>query len=226
MKSLESESVSSNANAAPTELFGHRAMLASAGVGFAIGVVLALAAAPLLSAISSHKPKGAAPIPTPVPLSLAQIRTRVSQLTDSALGFFATNGKHRVEIVTLVPDVEIRPPIFQPEPPIFDAKIQFGLEPNAVSTSIQIGGAETDCFLILKALYAHNLPLNDIELVGTFQFPSGKYPVVTLRAGSDPFVESKFASWKSLSRNNTKKVWLELTPHWISRTFKQYVPKP
>jgi hypothetical protein len=206
-------------------MFGHRAMLASAGVGFAIGVVLTLAASPLLSAISSHKHRNAAPISTPVPLSLAQVQARVGQLTDSALSF-AYNGKHRVESITLVPDVEIRAPVFQqPRSPLYDAKIQFGLNPNLASTSIQIGGAETDCFMILKALYSHNLPLNDIELLGTFQFPSEKHRVAALRAASDPFVQSKFA-WKSLSRSDTKKVWLNLTPHWISRAFRQYVPKP
>jgi hypothetical protein len=206
----------------PQERFGHRAMLMAAAVGFAVGVVITLAASPLLSALSSNKHKHTA-LPTPVAMTQQQVQQQVHQLTDSALSFYYL-GKHRVQSVSVVPDVEQAPPLLQ-QPVIYDARIQFGLNPNPAGTKFQIGGAESDCFLVLKALYSHNLPLNDIDLLGTFTFPNRRSMQVVLHAGSNPYVESKFAPWKSLPRTKTLKVWEALAPHWISRKFQQYVPK-
>lgn len=160
-------------------------------------------------------------MPTAVVLPAAQIKSMIRKLSDEALSFSYT-GKQRVQLVSLVSDVDEEG--YAQGPRLYDARIEFALNPNPAGSRFQVGGAESDCFLVLKALYSHDLPLQYVELIGTFHSSGGR--VHGLRAGSSPFVESKFAPWKSLARTETKDVWTYLTPHWISRAFKRYALKP
>src|SRR5581483_5724864 len=190
------------------ERFSHRAMLGAVVSGFTIGVIITLAAYPLLTNHSKKSGNGQSPLPTPVVMSAAQVRTNIRDLSDQAL-VLSPLGKHRLLSVSLVADVDQSQ--YLQGPRMYDARIRFTLNPNPVSSHIQVGSAESDCFLLLKNLYSHDLPLQNIELIGTF--PHEGRLATGLRAGSGLFVESKFAPWKSLSRTETKAVWTNLSPH-------------
>ena len=225
MATIESGRVDAVSADEQVHTFGHRAMLVAAGTGFAIGVVVTLAFSPLWSAVSSHHNASGTVAPTPIPLSRSQVLARTTQLANAALGMYYSTGKQRLQNVTIIPDTGGNPNVGE-LPVAYDAQITFLLNPNAAGTKYQVGGAESDTFLVLKGLYAHGLPLNDISLTGIFQFPKQKHASVALRAGSTSVIESKFASWKSLSRSDYKRVWAALRPHWMSPAFQVYVPKP
>jgi len=198
-------------------------MLVSAGVGFAIGVLVTAAFAPLMNAVSHHKPGTPTAGPTPVALTEGQLQAKVTQLADSALLGYAASGQHRVERVALTPGYQPgRPPIG--EATLYNVALTFGLNSNEISPTIQTLGVKIDCFLVLKALYTHDLPLNNVELFGTFRFPHRAHNSTVMVAGSSLYVESRF-SWKSISPpSDTKRVWANLSPNWIAKRFQQYVP--
>lgn len=212
----------------PEPRFGPRAMLVSALVGFAIGVLLTVAFSPLLS-LAHHHNAAHFITPTPLPLSRNEVLVRTRQLADQALSYEFNGKPHRLLAVSLSPAIRINPGRF-PLPTgmtfVYNAVLTFVLNPNFVGVHFQILGAENDCLLFLKELYTHQLPLNDIELNGIFQFPGARNASVVMRAGSNSAIESKLAPWKSVSpQNNLQRVWNSLRPHFISERYRHYVPR-
>jgi hypothetical protein len=203
--------------------FGHRAILTAAAVGFGIGVILTLAISPLISTLSHNKTAGNKILPTPIPLSRSHVLATTTQLASNALGKVAQTGGPRLESVTLTPDSQIN--LSQPSEPVaYDAAITYRMESNAAGGPSQVGGAKADCFLLLRSLYTHNLPLNRIQLIGTWQFSKHGNSTVVMRAGSDPLIESHFAPWQSAARSQYKGLWHALKPHWIANSFQSYPP--
>jgi len=203
--------------------FGPRAMLLSAAAGCAIGVTVTLAFAPL--AMNHHgrsTPTPGATATSIVPaLAEGIVRSKTHQLADAALGLSGV-GKHRLERVEITPATGPSP--FHTSPIVWDETIVFRPNPNPFGTTIQVDSAKADCFLILKALYTHNLPLGRITLIGRFRFPDARHEVTVLRAVSTGKVESALAPWKGLGRSAEKRVWVALDSHWMSRAFRRYIP--
>jgi hypothetical protein len=216
--------VPTQGTAAPNEpRFSHRAVLLSAGIGFIIGVVITTAFLPVLTASRSSK-HGNAAKPTPIPYSAAQVQQQVTSLTNTALGKYGGSGKsagkNRLQKVAIHPVLPGRYP-GRTNGLLFDVAIHFLVQPNPF-TKLQVGGAQTDCFLVLQSLYAHDLPLENVDLYGGFQFPSGRRPATVLHAGSDQSIEYQLGPWGSLPRTDSSMVWSHLRPNWIATRFATF----
>ncbi len=200
------------------EPFSVYAMLAAAVVGGLIGVVMALAFAPLvISGEAKIDTLSRTPGPTASPTSntsAGAVRVAIERLSRTALGY-TTSGQQRVTGVAVSPitfsngDSSV----------LYDATITFTLNPNPFGSSFRIRSAQEDVFLVLKALYSHDLPLSDVSFRGMFDFPKSRRPKPVLIAGSNLTVESKFAPWNKAARSLEKRVWSALRPHWISSRF-------
>lgn len=202
--------------------FGPRAMLTSAGIGFVIGIVVTLAFAPLAlhtpatSATNTHER-----LPTPVALSEGKLHADIVRLANQVL-VVSNLGHPRVEQVGVV-----RAPRSpgQPTPDavqLYNASITFQLNPNPFGPSAQVRSAKADCFLLIKALYTHALPISAISLTGTFRFPNQNHAVPALRAGIDGRTAAALTPWSKLGRGDESRVWQLLRPHWISQRFQRY----
>lgn len=197
-------------------------MLTSAGVGFGIGVLLTVAALPVFT-VASPTRHHATPVVTltPVAMSRAQVRARIRQLADGVLQLTAL-AKHRLESVTVIAVPSLRS--HAPAPlPAYDVRITFMVNPSLFGTRFQVGSAESDCVLVLKALYTHDLPLRDIRLIGMVQFPNKPHQTRVLLAVSNPLVQSNLSPWKSLGQGDARRVWQSLQRHWLSKRYATYV---
>ncbi len=200
--------------------FGPRSMLASSAIGFVLGITLT--ALFVAGSRPSHRTVPPTPVvPTVVPVSADDIRSRVSTLAQGALGFAPNTGRSRIEGVYVstasTPLSELRG-----LPQLFDTTIVFHLNGNPFGPSQQVKSARADAFALLKALYVHSLPLNDVRLEGMFKLPKQEHEVIALRAGSNVAIQNSLAPWKKLVRSDERLVWAALRPHFISSAFQKY----
>jgi hypothetical protein len=204
-----------------SEPFSVYAVLAAAVVGGLIGVVMALAFAPLVISGEARidnlsRTPGPTPAPTPS-TSAAAVRVAVTRLARAALGY-TTSGQQRVTGVAVSPMTLS----VGAQTVLYNTTITFALNPNPFGPGSNVGSAREDVFLILKALYSHSLPLNRVSLRGTFQFPKTTRSRLVLVAGSNLAVEGTFTPWNKAPRSLEKKVWAALRPHWISPVFVNF----
>lgn len=199
--------------------FGPRAILVSAAIGFAAGVVVTLAFAPIGLTHSSAPKRHTHPIltPTVVPVAPGAIRTRVRRLADAALGL-SYLGKPRHSRVKVAAAAFLSLAIDNPVE--YNVTVIWTLNPNPFGD--QVGSAREDSFLILKSLYEHGLPLRNVTLVGKFRFPDKHHLKTVLRAGSSATIETHFSPWKKLGRSSEKSVWTALRPHWMAPRFVSF----
>lgn len=206
------------------EPFSVYAVLAAAVVGGLIGVVMALAFAPLvitgearIDTLQRTPGPTAAATPTTSP---AAVRVAVARLARGALGY-TTSGQQRVTGVAVSPmTMSVGAQMV-----LYDVTITFTLNPNPFGPGSSVGSAREDVFLILKALYSHSLPLDRVSLRGMFEFPKTRHPKLALVAGSNLAVEGTFSPWSRAQRSLEKKVWAALRPHWISSLFANFRTK-
>lgn len=221
MTTTNADVVNADGDGAPgVARFTHRAVLAGGAIGFLLGVLVATAVVPLMTSASKGRHGGSSVMPTPIPYSAAQLRAKVTQLADASLGRYVTNGRRRLESVSVRPDVPIRAGTMEVP---YDVGIRFLLEPNFFGPKFQVGEAQSDSFLILQAMYVHNLPIQNIDLYGMFQFPKKSREELVLRAASDPSIAASLGRpWHSLGRGDVSRVWSALHPHWLEPAFRTY----
>jgi len=197
-------------------------MLISAGIGLLLGSLLTAAFLPLLTSSSSHHHPVV--LPTPIPYSATNVRAKVASLSGTVLGYVPlgpNEGQQRLRNVSI--SQVVAGPTYGVLPHIlYDVRITFLLNPNTIVPSVQVGEAKTDSFLLLQALYSHNLPLRTVELFGVVPHDSG-YRVM-LHAGSNPLIELQLSPWNDARHDLSPTVWRHLRPNWISPAFATYRP--
>jgi hypothetical protein len=196
--------------------FGPRAVLVSAVIGCAIGVIGTLAFAPF-AVNSQHKPDETTPTPTINRMTTQSVEAVLNRIASAKLGYSNATGKSRVVRVVAAP--AFRYNYIPDTPQYFNVQIAFTL-----STSVpgyNSATAEDDVFEILDAIYTSDLPVNNISCQGMFQFDGSKHPQVALRAGVTPTIADRI-DWTDVSRGQEKTVWKKLSPHWISGKFSKY----
>ncbi len=226
MEETLSPAAPDNVHSAAPHVFGPRHVLLGSLTGFVFGIIVTLAFAPAfgLGSSAAHVlKKGPKPHPTVTVISAASLQQKITTYCNQALVYSSISGRSRLQSVTILPVIPSGSRI-SAQPTLFDATITFSLNPNPFAT-YQVRSAKADVFLLLQKLYSHNLPLDTVQLRGTFRFPKTAHSVIMLRALSDPAIASKF-TWTKLGRGSEKKVWKMLPQHEIDSRFARYkMPK-
>jgi hypothetical protein len=194
-------------------------MLASSFIGFVAGIALTALFISFGTHPAHHKASPTPAVPTVVPVSANAISSRLRALAESSLGFAPDTGRPRVEAIyvsTATPRLGVQNGL----PQLFDATIVFHLNANPFGK--QVASAKADTVALLKSLYAHSLPLNEVNLEGMFVVQKRKHEVIALQAGSNVAIQNALAPWKKLTRSDEKRVWAALRPHFVSAAFQKY----
>ena len=185
-----------------------------------MGVLLTLA----ITGVFSHASRVSSPptLPPPRHIGNSQLWAGIRRLATRQLGPFTDDKRVRLQSVQLMPISSLEA-LADPRANVSkyrSAKIVFRLNNHPLGASWRFRAAKADVFALLRALYTSDLPIYDVELIGTYPVKSGN----TTSEGQVLIAyESHDAAtripWRRWGRDKEATVWSSLSYHQVDRRF-------
>ncbi|MGH2448082.1 MAG: hypothetical protein ACRDFS_05700 [Chloroflexota bacterium] len=188
------------------------------------GAIVALLAAGVFArgpAQAALKPN--ATLPPVTPTAVDQMYTRVKSMVVKDLGPSYPNPRlARLLSLTLVP---VAPPVLRrigPSPidRLRTVVIVFRLNDHPLGKAWRLRTAKADVFVVMKSLYASQLPIYNVEMIG--EYPMPRNHVRKLRRVLTAFLDHTTASqipWKHWRRTDESTLWSMLTYSSVNKAF-------